>query len=90
MKTAACRSCGATILWATTARTGSRMPLDAEPVAAETVDDRGLHVLLKSLDDTPVAITPGWFVAELEVPIAYYRSHFATCDRPEAFRKKVA
>lgn len=88
MKIAACRSCNAAIFWATTARTGSRMPLDALPVAAETIDDRrGLLVLLKSLDDTPVAIGPGWFVAELEVPIAYYRSHFATCPNAAAHRK---
>lgn len=34
---ALCRSCGASILWAVSAKTGKRMPLDGEPTATGTM-----------------------------------------------------
>lgn len=89
MKTLTCKSCGATILWAITAKTGSRMPLDAEPIATSDrpEDRRSLFALIKSTGDTPIAVTPGWFVAELDAPIAYYASHFSTCPQAATHRK---
>lgn len=89
MKTLTCKSCGATILWAITAKTGSRMPLDAEPVVTATVEERRvMFALLKSTGDVPIAVTPGWFVVELDAPIAYYRSHFATCPNAASHRRE--
>lgn len=68
------------------------MPLDALQVETPQLpsERRSLFVLLKSTGDTPIAVTPGWFVAELEVPIAYYRSHFSSCPDASTHRKTRA
>jgi hypothetical protein len=71
---AACRSCGAPVLWITVHPGGRRMPVDAEPVAGgnllvDLVARRGLVLtadhLAVVLEETP------------DEPL--YRSHFATC-----------
>lgn len=77
MEAATCRSCGASIVWAATAK-GRRMPIDFAPVAGGNIDlDLSVvpplaHVLAKT---------------ELEhLAGPAYVSHFATCPNATAHR----
>jgi hypothetical protein len=81
----ACRSCGATIRWATTVN-GKRIPVDDEPVPD------GNLVLS---DPTPGAYAPtaAQYVAP-EQPSLFpepdpprFRSHYATCPDADRWRK---
>lgn len=75
-----CKSCGATIRWAVTAKNGRRIPLDPEP----------------SLDGNLVEVasdSPGPVVAKVAADaVAYprYTSHFATCAFAAHHRKRKA
>lgn len=75
---ATCRSCGAPVIWAVTAATGSRMPVDAEP------DEDGN--LLLSLDNPPVAqvVDPAQLVMD---DGKRFTSHFATCPHADQHRR---
>lgn len=67
MTAAACRSCGAEILWVLTAANGKPMPLDATPNPEGNVElVTGRAVVHAS---SPLFATPG----------SIYMSHFATC-----------
>lgn len=71
-----CRSCGAAIFWTKSAKTGSAMPLDAQPVDAGNIYlvDGLAHV--KSGD-----------AAEQMMQGPMYQSHFATCPNAAHHRK---
>lgn len=80
----ACRSCRAPILWVQTEK-GRMMPLDREPYTGDKPG--GLFVIRRTVVDgrekvLAVAVSPDSFPGE-----AVYQSHFATCDRPNEWRK---
>lgn len=70
---AACRSCGAEILWATT-ENGKRIPIDPEPAERPS----GLFKLEQSLLGLKAVSVAG-------EPV--YLSHFVTCPNAAAHRK---
>lgn len=79
---AACRSCGAPIVWAVT-KAGKRMPLDASPVpfkglfGLELVDgDDEYHAVHKN--DLPES-------ARL---LPLHQSHYVTCPQAAKWRRK--
>lgn len=82
MKPAACRSCGASIIWAHTL-TGKRMPVDAEPH-----QEGNLTVL--DIDTEPKAmVVPGDIAAMNRANGApLWRSHFVTCPQATQHRRK--
>lgn len=91
MKTADCSSCGAKILWALT-QAEKRIPLDAQPIDDRTAGQRGLFMLVKRLDDAPLAWpvtidTPDSF---RDLQAAIYQSHFAICPNAGAHRRSAA
>lgn len=75
MKLAECDSCKAKIIWAKTV-TGSRIPIDPEPVAG------GKFWLVKGTSDVPFAINAGDHAEP-----ARFDTHFATCPNADAHRK---
>lgn len=74
----ACRSCGAPLRWAVTAK-GRRLPLDPEPAATGNVvvDATGAARVLSPLEPRPA-----------DVPL--YLSHFATCPDANIHRRRGA
>jgi hypothetical protein len=66
-----CRTCGAAIRWAPSARTGKPMPLDAQPTSA------GTFVITAT---GHAAYSPG-------TPEPRYRSHFSTCPDANKHRR---
>lgn len=80
-----CKSCGAAIVWATSAKSRQRMPLDAEPAA-----DGNIYI---NLDDQYEVLSK----ADVEAIHArddlsgrhtrLYKSHFSTCVFAAAHRK---
>lgn len=66
-----CRTCGAPIIWARSARTGRPMPLDARPTTA------GTFVIVQG---SIAMYSPG-------TPGDRYRSHFASCPDADKHRK---
>lgn len=93
MKTARCSSCDAEIIWAISNASGTRMPIDALPLT-EITSTRGLFVLVKRLDDTPLAWTVSPDEDGLQTfqarQVALYRSHFASCPDARAHRRSAA
>lgn len=78
----ASRSCGAPIVWART-KSGSRMPIDAQPVPGgqwRLLDQGGPDPVLSYAPSDPVAQAAG-------ADIALYDSHFATCTQAAQFRR---
>lgn len=75
---ARCRTCRAPIMWAVSAKTGSRMPLDRDPVDNGNVVLDGNRASYLSKAD---AAAPN-LLGE-----ARYVSHFATCPQAQAHRK---
>ncbi len=76
-KPGVCRSCGRAILWLDTP-VGAIMPLDAET-------DGGGNVVVV---DGKAVVLKGSLFDERPVDGVRYKSHFATCDRPELWRNK--
>lgn len=70
-----CRSCGASIIWATTEHGVGRMPVDVEPVAGGNLelDELAGHTAVR-------VVTP-------EPDVERYVSHFATCPQSAEWRK---
>jgi hypothetical protein len=80
---ATCSSCGARIIWATTARSKA-MPVDAEPVADGNIrlDDRGQG-------RAPLAIVVTAGQADMFGSDESRRtSHFATCPQADEHRRE--
>ncbi len=83
---ASCRSCGADIIWAVTS-TGSRMPVDAQPVDGGNVllTERGAPVS----GNPPLATVVG----KQAQPNLFgddgprYVSHFSTCPNADSHRR---
>lgn len=78
---AVCKSCGATIKWLKTIR-GKSMPVDAEPVELEDVDNGSLLV-------SRLGVTAR--VGEENKPdpnLEWYITHWATCPDGDQFRRK--
>lgn len=73
-----CRSCGAAILWITTAK-GKKMPIDAVERAHLNEGQRRIHVFDR--DGKSVPIEPG-------KSSVGHLSHFATCPDAQKHRKK--
>lgn len=71
---AACKSCGAAILFVRTAK-GRLMPLDAEAI---TTADSRMRLWTLTGEAAP-AVAGGWKTGHV--------SHFATCSEPARFRK---
>ena len=69
----ACRSCGASITWATTAK-GKAIPLDVEPRADGNIEVRAgiAHYVTPDLN---------------AVGTRRYVSHFSTCPQAKSHRK---
>lgn len=74
-----CRSCGASIRWAITERSGKRIPVDAEPVA------EGGNLLLTT-DDPPIARVVSVDQLVIDDGVRFV-SHFATCPNADAHRR---
>jgi hypothetical protein len=68
-----CRSCGAPIVWAVSAKSGKRMPLDARPVLNGNLD--------LDADGTVTVVEP-------DPTLKGYVSHHATCPDADDWRKK--
>lgn len=73
---ARCRSCGAHVIWATTA-TGKAMPVDAEAVDAPDAGNIFLTFLGGQLAAQVVEPAPG-----------LRKSHFATCPNANTHRRR--
>jgi len=73
--TGTCRSCGATIVWAITAK-GRRMPLDPDPIPGGNVT---LH------EDGAVTVNPA---TDPETEVLGYVTHFVTCYAAKQHRGK--
>lgn len=78
MKTAACSSCGATIVWTRT-QGGKRMPVDAEPAANG-------NIVLGDGDPPAAIIVPPDERERALYPL--YVSHFASCKFAAQHRRK--
>lgn len=89
---ATCRSCEAEILWAIAETSGSRMPLDTEPLDIPA-DGRtvGLWVLVKAREGAPIAVAASRVRQGarnvIEQGAALYVSHFATCPNAASHRR---
>ncbi len=80
-KASKCRSCSRTIIWVRTER-DKKMPLDYDPVEDQT--QASLFVLRdRTSSQGPLAIA-AWGLAGIE---PHYRSHFATCEQRNAWRR---
>lgn len=81
---AACRSCGASIIWVKTDQ-GKRMALDFHAVDPERTS--GPHFVIRHGDRGAlgVSVPPAWFETK---PEPAYLSHFATCPDSNAWRKR--
>ena len=75
MTTTPCKSCGAPLIWAKTAK-GKRIPLDAEPRADGTLALR---------DGTAVTVGPAPFCGYDDTR---YICHFGTCPNAAQHRRK--
>lgn len=75
-----CQTCGALILWATSAKTGKRMPLDPTPRA-----DGNVEVRRGKISDTYYfrVLTP-----EQQGDRPLYVAHFTTCPNAAAHRRR--
>lgn len=71
-----CRTCKATIFWATTEQ-GKTIPMDADPVVDGNMYRDGDTMRAVSLLNQPEEGTP------------LFKSHFATCSEPASHRKVV-
>lgn len=69
-----CRSCGAPVIWTVTER-GKRMPVDAEPVW-------GGEFVIGQEGDIVRAIYD-----RRDGDCLRHKSHFATCDQPDKWRR---
>jgi hypothetical protein len=83
---ARCASCEAPVLWAVTATTGSRMPLDPEPRADGTI------ALIGSADDVEAPLALVLRPSQLREARNHgaprlYRSHFASCPHAARWRR---
>lgn len=84
---ASCRSCNAPVVWTVTT-SGARMPLDAVPLPGDSVV--GLFVLVKRVDDAPLAVAAASVIDTAAVHVdgvAFFRSHFASCPDARTHRK---
>jgi len=75
MNTAACKSCGARIIWVVSAASGKRMPVNEKP-------DLDGNLMIDAEGKAHV-IDPKKPVATLT-----YTSHFATCPEAAQWKKK--
>lgn len=73
-----CRSCKAPIMWVHHSRTGSIMPLDAEPVPDGNI----------TLVDGLAHVHNGELFEEMMPEGPRYRSHFVTCPDAATYRKR--
>jgi hypothetical protein len=76
---AACKSCGASIIWALT-QNGKRIPLDAEPAERPS----GLF----RLEGSATGSMPPIAISAAGEPV--YLSHFVTCPNADQHRKPRA
>ena len=95
MTVTACSSCGARIVWAKAARSRRPIPLDADPVPADTP---GALVLVDGWAYGPrdlaekVAAREALSIAGAEARIAdttawpWHRAHFSTCPNADRHR----
>ena len=73
---AACKSCGARIIWCTTAKTGSAIPVDADPVA-------------EGAGNITLSGTGGNMIATIGAKgSGTHVSHFATCAYAGQHKRK--
>jgi len=84
----ACRSCGAAIIWAPVADTGTLMPLDVQPElepAERLVAYNPETNLCRVLKRADLVDARRWMAHGVEI----HRSHFATCTHTASWRKQV-
>lgn len=84
--TAPCDGCKAPVIWAVSARTGARMPIDATPV--DTNRGQG-NILLTHPDQ---GLPPKATVVRNPVALfgrRVYRSHFTTCPHAGHYRGRA-
>lgn len=81
--TAACRGCGAPVVWALTLH-GSRQPFDREP------NPDGNRALLTRGDGPPLAVpreaVAGDRITDARLRLFLWMPHYATCSDAERFR----
>jgi hypothetical protein len=78
-----CRSCGAPILWATTAAGGKRIPLDPDPQP-----DGNLLLTYPSPGSAPLAVHVDPEQLALDDQLRYL-THFVTCPQADQHRKRT-
>lgn len=76
LESAACRSCGAAVVWAVT-DAGKRMPIDPEPVVVGNLilDQRDGQYRVRSAPPVATPLPKRWV------------SHFATCPQADKWRR---
>lgn len=77
-----CRSCHKRIIWTTNVSSGKRTPVDAEPV------EQGNIILVSGNDGPESRVLTHDELAKRATRSGLYVSHFATCDRPNDWRKR--
>lgn len=83
---AVCVGCGEPVAWYVNDNTGNKMCLDPDPCDdgnITLVGDGKCHVLTKV--EIAELLDNSLFPSE-EPPPARYKTHFATCEKPEGFR----
>ena len=79
-KLAKCRGCGANILWIKTT-SGKSMPCDPQLVTVHDFDIEAGKWIVLVLENGVVTTNP-------HIGMAGYTSHFATCPKAAAFKKR--
>ena len=83
-----CRSCQAPVVWAITAKTGSKIPLDPHTSPSGTIAVIGTsHVTGQPL--AHVFTQADLALARAHGTPALFTSHFATCPQADAWRKST-
>ena len=78
LKAGTCRTCGAPIIWALTAKSNKWIPLDADPV-------KDGNIVLTPERQTAVYLQTGWDRPPSDMK--RYRSHFSTCPDAKGWRR---
>lgn len=79
MTTAACRSCGAPIIWMVMEGTGRNMPVDREPDPEGTIIVLPRESLARTIHSVPPLLPSG---------ARRYRPHWASCPNADQHRRR--
>ena len=79
-----CKSCGARMFWAVAAKSGKRLPVNAEPAA-----NGNLVLALRSKPPAPAELIAEAFDAEKHEGRNRFTSHFSNCPQSAQHRRKA-